>query len=92
MKTYYELGYFETALSIIDTTKHLLTSEINISDGVKKLHYTFIKYYTELLNIRLNYDDYRLHKLIKELQDDESVLSGEWLIEKAAEVERSMKK
>jgi hypothetical protein len=92
MKTYYELGYFETALSMIDTTKHLLTSEINISDGVKKLHYTFIKYYTELLNIRLNYDDFRLHKLIRELQEDESVLSREWLLEKATEVERSMKK
>mgnify|MGYP003460519483 FL=1 len=87
MKTYYELGYYETAISVIDATKHLLSGGMNISEGVKKLHLMFIKYYTELLNIRLNYDDFRHHKLIKELNEDESILSRGWLLAKAAEVQ-----
>lgn len=88
MKTYYELGYFETALSVIDATKHLLSGGMNISEGVKKLHLTFIKHYSELLNIRLNYDDYRHHKLVKDLNEDESVLSRQWLLDKAAELSK----
>ncbi|HWA05159.1 MAG TPA: hypothetical protein VG961_01330 [Ignavibacteria bacterium] len=86
MKTYYELGYYETAISVIDATKHLLSGGLNISEGVKKLHLTFMKFYTELLNIRLKYDDFRHHKLIKELQEDESVLSRGWLLDKAADL------
>ncbi len=88
MKTYYELGYFETAISVIDATKHLLSGGMNISEGVKKLHLTFIKYYTELLNTRLNYDDFRHHKLVKDLNEDESVLSRGWLLDKAAELSK----
>ncbi|HMQ79540.1 MAG TPA: hypothetical protein PKE39_05705 [Ignavibacteria bacterium] len=88
MKTYYELGYYETAISVIDATKHLLSGGLNISEGVKKLHLTFIKFYTELINIRLKYDDFRHHKLIKELQEDESVLSRRWLLDKAADLRK----
>lgn len=88
MKTYYELGYYETAISVIDATKHLLSGGLNISEGVKKLHLTFMKFYTELLNIRLKYDDFRHHKLIKELQEDESVLSRQWLLDKARELSK----
>ncbi len=88
MKTYYELGYYETAISVIDATKHLLSGGLNISEGVKKLHLTFIKFYTELINIRLKYDDFRHHKLVKELQEDESVLSRRWLLDKAADLRK----
>jgi predicted small secreted protein len=89
MKTYYELGYYETAISVVDATKHLLSGGINISEGVRKLHLTFIKYYTELLNTRLNYDEYRKHKLIKDLEADESVLSRQWLVDKAKELNQT---
>ncbi|MCB0729118.1 MAG: hypothetical protein R3A12_09070 [Ignavibacteria bacterium] len=49
LRIYYELGYYEEALSTIDTYKHFLNKNNKVSDLNRRSNLNFIKYYSVLL-------------------------------------------
>lgn len=82
LKNYYELGHIESAYSLVDSYKHMLSGNINLSDGVKKLHSDFITYYQKMLNLVSKKEEYSIKKLWDEVTADEGAISRDWLLEK----------
>ena len=85
---YHELSYNEELISLIDTYKHYLARDKNISEKAKHIYTDFINLVSELLKIKLKEKSgsvFKLKKGIKEIQ-----VSGfrEWFMTKADELEK----
>ena len=85
IRAYYEQGDMESILSAIDATKHYLKRHKDILS----IHYDRFILYLNFLNrlLKLNKKDKAEQKmLIKELDENRSTISREWLIEKIIEI------
>lgn len=83
LQIYFELGYYDECLYLIDNIKHFCKAEKN---GVYKnaIEYikTFVQYYSQLVNFqnsKINIDDL---KMIKKKYDTENNFKDIWLTEK----------
>lgn len=88
LMNYYELNYYENALSLIDSFKHYSSSDKHLKDFHTKLYKSFMKIYLKLFSIKNktgNYD-YELDKIIDELKKDYNYSHRNWLINKAKEL------
>ncbi|MBK8549657.1 MAG: hypothetical protein IPL53_00835 [Ignavibacteria bacterium] len=83
---YYELGWYESSISVIDSFKHLLDNEKNIQEVIKEKHRKFIKGYSMLIDIIYKKDDSAKLKLIQYLEKTEGIGSSPWLKRKAGEL------
>ncbi len=80
-KICYELGSYEQAFNILDTTKHYLSATDDIPNVFRKKNSTFVKFASEALKLQTGKAKdagYVLEKLEKE----EIIESKAWLIEK----------
>jgi len=85
IRSYYELGDMESILSAIDATKHYLKRHKDILS----IHYERFMLYMNYLNrlLKLSRKDKAEQKLlIKELDENRSTISRDWLVEKIIEL------
>ena len=87
IKIYYELTYYEEALSTIHSFKELLRTDSFFNNEVKSQYLNFIKFINLLLLHKTNSVkdlDFNLHKLKK----CQNIIYKEWLLEKWGEFEK----
>ncbi len=79
---FFELGYHNELISLIDSFKHFIQREKLIGETIKKRNLPFIKYLSELnlLIIKNKPDDIQMMK--KKLENSEYFVLKEWLISK----------
>jgi len=80
--SYYELGYTDTDLSIIDSYKHFLTASKNLSEVFRKSHFRFIN----SLHSLIIYKEKNQKDKLRELKETLTLFKNErrirWLIDK----------
>jgi hypothetical protein len=88
---YYELDYNEELLSLLDTYKHFLSRDKDLSKHARLVNGQFINFVSELLKIKMKEKDSSMLRIKKEISG--LPLSGirEWLVKKAEELEGSSK-
>ena len=82
---YYELGWYDSAESMIDSFKHLLDNEKNIQEVIKEKLRKFIKGYLILTDLKYGKDENAKLKLKLYLEQNTGIGSVNWLIRKAKE-------
>lgn len=83
----YELNSFESAISLIDAHKHFLRNARLIKEFMKKKNMNFLNLVTDLIKLKLNFDEFNLLKFKSKISSTEKLANREWLIEKAAAME-----
>lgn len=95
LRAYYEMGYFEEALSILDAHKHFVNSEKSFSADRKQLfirhHNVFLKLYRMKMNHR-KYSEFDIQNVIKELDKFYFLADKDWYLSKLKELGSIMKK
>ncbi|NOS86463.1 MAG: hypothetical protein HOP31_15100 [Ignavibacteria bacterium] len=86
-KLYFELGYWESAFTIIESFRKFLSENINISLSLKEQILSFIKFYSEILKIRTGNRKDELEYLKKNLEKEHITEGYNWLMEKITEIE-----
>ncbi|MBK8983699.1 MAG: hypothetical protein IPM38_15620 [Ignavibacteria bacterium] len=86
IKNFYELGYFESAYTELDTLKHLFSSTENIKPGALLKGKNFVKYFSSVLNIKMGNKKAESHLMKKLLSKEKNILEKNWLILKVKEL------
>ncbi|HEY3251306.1 MAG TPA: hypothetical protein VGK25_09335 [Ignavibacteria bacterium] len=86
LQIYYELNYFEPALSVIDSYKHFLSREVTISGLYKDYNLNYVRYFAELLKIKMGTAEMEADELAYEIDKSPEFTYKEWLLEKLAEL------
>jgi hypothetical protein len=79
---YYELGYLEAAISMIDSFKHFIMETPSISEYIREIHLNFVKYLYEIIKIHSKSKKYETNLLLKEIQNSR-VRNKKWLLKSA---------
>jgi len=82
---YYELGWHESSVSLIDSFKHLLDNDKNIQEVIKEKFRKFIKGYLMLTDLKYGKDENAKLKLKLYLEQNTGIGSVNWLKRKAKE-------
>lgn len=85
LMVYFELGYFEAAISMMDSFRHFILETPYISGYIKEIHTNFIKYLNELIKMKVTDKHYDKQLFINEVSTVK-VRNKEWLIEKALSI------
>jgi len=51
---YYELGYIEEAISMIDSFRHFINETPSISDYIREIHVNFIRFLHDIIRLSDN--------------------------------------
>jgi hypothetical protein len=86
LQIYYELNYFESALSIIDSYKHFLAREKSISDLYKDYNSNFVAYFNELLKIKMGIGSLKADELFYEVKKSKEFANKNWILSKLTEM------
>ncbi len=90
---YYELNYYDSALSTADSFKRFLKENDVLSLEVKNSHLNFINSYKAIVKFReSNSGIFELRKLKEEIENFSIVRRKKWLLEKIDELENSISK
>lgn len=81
---YYELNYFDSANSLLDSFKYFVKKNTILSDNAKKIQFDFIKYFKEALKYKISgsISDYDYDRLKKELSEKTTLKRKSWFLEK----------
>ena len=90
LMTYFELGLFENALSVIDTFKHFLSNNEILSDSLKKRYKAFLLAVQKLITYRTSAKPAGKYIIKKSIVHDISY--KEWLNEKYNELDEDVKR
>ncbi len=82
LMVYFELGYFEAAISMVDSFRHFIQESQSISGYIKEIHMNFIKFLNEMLKMKIGHKPYD-KQIFKEEIREAKVRNKEWLLEKA---------
>ncbi len=85
LKIFYELKYFEQALSLIDTYRHFITRNPSISGHFNERHMNFIRSTSDLIKYMLNPRIQFLNSVEAEISKTGNILHKDWLLEKVKE-------
>jgi len=88
LKCLYELNFYESAISYIDTYKHFLRKSKLINDRPRKKCLNFLKYVSGLVKLKLNFDDFALAELKDKFLSSTEIIQSEWIKDKIYEMER----
>ncbi|CAN5579303.1 hypothetical protein BH10BAC5_BH10BAC5_20280 [soil metagenome] len=83
LKIYYELNYFEQAISAIDSYRHYIASNNIMTDPTRDYYKRFVKIYFELLKAKMNSTKIEKKLLFSE---EDSYPEKEWMLQKADEL------
>ena len=86
LMNYYELGYTEELISLIDNYKHFLHREKDMSEQIKKANSAFVNLVAELLKVRLKGKKGSAEELKKEIENTPYFTAKEWLLKKINEI------
>ncbi len=86
LQIHYELGNYETALSLVDSYKHFLRENKFIDETTRDRYNFFMKCYVKLFKAKINNDNISAGLLGAELQKESIAAGKEWLIEKTEEL------
>lgn len=86
IKNFYELGYFESAYTELDTLKHLFSSSVNIKPGALLKGRNFAKFFSSILNIKMGNKKTEINHLKKLLMKEKNILEKNWLIQKITDI------
>ena len=78
---YYELGYIEEAISMVDSFRHFILESKVISDYIKEIHINFIKFLNEIIKLSDSGDHAAVYGLKREVETSR-VRNKEWLLKK----------
>ena len=82
---YYELEYFEQALSIADSVLHIINKRENVKSLNRLAHINFIKYLKKLVQIKESGTGKGIDDLLRNAAR-ENVYEKKWILKKAAEL------
>jgi len=86
LRLYYELNYFDQALSLLDTYKHFLKSNKNVSEEQRLQNKLFVDYYKIILDSKMSGSKSESAKFKKNISNEKSLIYKEWLLEKIEEL------
>jgi len=87
-RTYYELGEFNLLLSHIDSSKHFLKNNENLSPFNKEFYGNFYSYLLSLVLIREKNNKDSLKSITDKMINEKILCHKNWLIQKAHELEK----
>lgn len=90
MMIYYELDDYDSFLMLLDSYKHFLHKNKNITPAWKDSQTLLIKYFNRLFLLRENYCEYEHKKLLCDIKSS-MVLKKQWLLRKAGELSTAIK-
>lgn len=82
LQIYYELEYFEPAISIIDSYKHFLSREKTVSELYRSYNANYVKYFAEALKIRMGVSELDAGELIHLINKEKEFANKKWILEK----------
>lgn len=91
LKINYELKYYESAISIIDTYKHFINNNQLISENRKSLHNKFLSYTLQIIHFNTRSRKINLSFLESKIRKSNDIFDKEWLLEKIGEIEKNGK-
>jgi len=83
-RIYFELGEYESLLSLIDTFKHYLSSTTEIPDFIRSRFSDYVNYLSKAVHAKLAEDDLQLKMIRDEIEAAPVFENKVWLIEKMA--------
>ncbi len=86
-----ELGYYENALIQIDSNKHFLNYSRIIPDDVKLSNHNFLNLLSEVIYLKMEFDEYRSVQLEKKVIETIGLNTylRDWLLEKGNGIRKS---
>jgi hypothetical protein len=85
LKLFYELGYIEQAYSMVDSYKHFLSSNEEISPSYKIYYRNFLDKYLELLKLKTGKGREVAGLKRAEIRKETKIVNKKWLLEKIEE-------
>lgn len=82
IKTYYELGYYENILSIIDSYKHMLSKTRMLNKNIRESRKAFLNALNNFIKFKINDDKDKLSELKAHLEGIAAFTQKDWLMEK----------
>ncbi|MGB4851111.1 MAG: hypothetical protein WBQ38_02250 [Ignavibacteria bacterium] len=92
LKINYELEYFESAISVIDSYKHFLKNNQLLSENRKILHNNFVAYTLKLIHYRTGSKKVSLSFLSDRIKKSKNTFDKGWLLEKIKQLSAFEKK
>lgn len=86
LKTYYELGLFDNALSLIDSYKHFLANDKTLSAIEKRINKNFINAVQKMIQYKTSGN--RTGKYLIETEFKKEMINKEWAMEKFEQLDR----
>ena len=86
LQIYYELCYFEEAAAMVDSYRHFLSNNRNVSQSFREWNVNFLNFYVELINCKSGRKKTELDLLRKRIDSATNTASSVWLKNKAYEL------
>ncbi len=86
IKLYYELDHIESALSMVDSYRHFLNKNKEISENHKETFRNFLNYFYSLLKIKSLQSKEDPEFIKSQISSENRIISRHWLLEKADEL------
>lgn len=83
---YYELNYFDTAVSLIDTFRHYIRNNKFLSADINLKYNNFLRYFKKILKLKKNPEFTEINNFKKMLEEEKIILKKKWMLEKAEEL------
>ena len=93
IRLYYELGYYDEGLSVIDTYRHYLDSNKVLNQEKKNYFLKICRSYHRLFRLKMNsdkYSDFDVTKFMKELDADVLNNDTKWIFSKLSDLNKLM--
>lgn len=86
LKINYELGHFESAISIIDTYKHFLKNNTLLSENRRVMHSHFLNFTNQLIHFRIGSQKTSLNFIEDKIEKSKTIFDKVWLQDKIKEL------
>jgi len=84
-RIYFELGEYESLVSLLDTFKHYLSSTQSIPDYIKTRFIDYANFLLRTVNARESGDNSQMKKILREIANSPIFENKSWLLEKVLE-------
>jgi hypothetical protein len=88
LKIFFELKLYDQAFSLVDSYKHFLNNNKELSNEYKEQFFNFIMMYNKLLRASSNSNSGNTDFLSKELNDLKTIANRGWLQEKINKIKK----
>jgi hypothetical protein len=87
-KSYYELNETEPLLYFIDSTRHYIAGNPQVTELRRVYYFSFLKYIKKIVFIREKKDFEKIQSVRNEIEKNNEISNKKWLLEKLDEVEK----